>query len=301
MKNDSPFEVIIVGGSYAGLSAALALGRALRNVFIIDSGDPCNKQTPHSHNFLTRDGETPAAIAEAALKQVLAYPTVTILKDKVTQVTGTNNDFTVETESGNRAKAQKILFATGVRDIMPPIPGFAECWGISVIHCPYCHGYEYRGQKTGILANGETVLEMGKLIRHWTEDVTIFTNGAATFDQDTRENSLAMNIVINEHEIQSIRHDRGYLSQLNFTNNTSEQLTALYARPAFVQHCTIPLELGCEINEKGHLKVDEMQKTNIPGIYAAGDNTIMFRGISMVTAAGTKAGAMMNFELIHEG
>ena len=159
-------DVAIIGGSYAGLSAALALGRARRQVVVLDSGRPCNRQTPQSHNFLTQDGSTPAALAATARAQVLAYPTVQIRDEAAVAATGENNDFTIITASGAVVRARKLLFASGIRDIMPDLPGFAESWGISAIHCPYCHGYEYRDQPTGILANGDVAAEMGPLIRN---------------------------------------------------------------------------------------------------------------------------------------
>jgi len=129
------FDVVIIGGSYAGLSAAMALGRAVRRVLILDSGQPCNRQTPHSHNLITQDGATPAHITAVAKEQVLAYPTVRFQAGTATAVMGESNSFVVETAAGEQFRARKILFATGVRDLLPAIPGFAESWGISVIHC----------------------------------------------------------------------------------------------------------------------------------------------------------------------
>src|SRR5690606_19368783 len=146
---------IIIGGSYAGLSAAMALGRSLRKVLIIDAGKPCNRQTPHSHNFITQDGKTPAEISSIARAQVAQYETVTFLSGFAVEGKKTNSGFEIKTEKGEIFESKKLILATGVKDIMSEIPGFAECWGISVIHCPYCHGYEVRNEKTGILANGD--------------------------------------------------------------------------------------------------------------------------------------------------
>ena len=185
MEENQIYDVVIIGGSYAGLSAAMALGRAIRNVLIIDNGQPCNRQTPHSHNFLTQDGSTPAAIAALGKSQVMAYPTVQFVNDKVIAVEGENNNFRISTLGGEKVKARKLLFTTGIKDLIPDIKGFAACWGISVIHCPYCHGYEYKGQQTGILANGDIAFEFGRLIRNWTDRLTIFTNGISTITEDT--------------------------------------------------------------------------------------------------------------------
>ena len=295
---EKSYEVIIVGGSYAGLSAAMALGRSLRNVLIIDSGKPCNAQTPHSHNFITQDGYTPTAIAEKAKAQVLKYSTVSFSADRVTTVAGSDGNFTVQTESNEHYRAQKLLFTTGVKDIMVDIPGFAECWGISVIHCPYCHGYEVKGENTGILVNGEPAYDFARLIRNWTPQLTIFSNGAATFDKQKVE-ELGVSVV--EKEVQRIAHHQGRIESLLFSDGSQHSLDALYARPAFRQHCPVPEALGCRLTEQGHVEVDDFQKTSVPGVYAAGDNTTFFRAVSIATAAGTKAGAFVNHELIQEG
>lgn len=136
MKDKNSFDVIIIGGSYAGLSAAMALGRSLRTVLVIDSGLPCNKQTPHSHNFITQDGETPSAIAEKAKAQVLHYHTALFHNGLAISGTKTSSGFEITTQQGDIFQAKKLIFASGIKDIMPDIKGFADCWGISVIHCP---------------------------------------------------------------------------------------------------------------------------------------------------------------------
>lgn len=297
IHEEKSFDVIIIGGSYAGLSAAMALGRSVRNILVIDSGNPCNRQTPHAHNFITQDGQPPAAITQAAKQQVLLYPTVSFAQDTVTAISGVNTDFQIETASGQAFQAKKVLFATGIKDIMPEIPGFSECWGISVIHCPYCHGYEVRGQKTGILTQDETAVEFGRLIKNWTKDVTIFTNGAATFDQAL---TTALNIEVIDREISQISHQNGQIESLEFRDGSSFPLDALYARLKFRQHSDLPRYLGCQITEEGFIEVDAFQKTSIPGIYAAGDNSNWLRAVSVATAAGTKAGAFINHELIQE-
>jgi thioredoxin reductase len=300
MSNSEIVDVVIIGGSYAGLSAALALGRALRQVVVLDSGQPCNRQTPHSHNFLTQDGSTPAALAAVAREQVLAYPTVQLRPEAAVAATGTNNLFTVTTASGAVLNARKLLFATGIRDVMPVLPGFAECWGISAIHCPYCHGYEYREQPTGILANGEVAAEMSLLIRNWTDKLTIFTNGPATLTPAQRQQLAARGIALEEAPLWQLRHQAGYLSHLELADGRSVPLAALYARLPFEQHCALPHALGCTYSEAGHISVDNFQKTSVSGVYAAGDATTPMRAVAAAVAAGMMAGAMLNRELIFE-
>lgn len=298
--DSSKFEVIIIGGSYAGLSAAMALGRSLRKVLVIDGGKPCNRQTPHSHNFLTQDGKTPTEISTIAREQVALYDTVTFHSGFVLEVKKTDYAFEVETEKGELFEGKKLIFATGVKDIMSEIPGFAECWGISVIHCPYCHGYEVRNQKTGIMANGDFGYEFGKLITNWTEDLTIFTNGNSTLSPKQTGKLAAKGVQIIETEIEQIEHTNGKLEQLILIDGSQLPLKALYAKADFVQSFDIQSSLGCEMTDHGHIKVDPMQKTSISGVYACGDNTTMFRSVSFAVSTGTMAAAACNKELIDE-
>lgn len=298
MTSSHSFDVVIIGGSYAGLSAAMALGRALRTVLIIDSGLPCNRQTPHSHNFLTRDGNTPAQIAAIGKEQVLRYDTVTFMTAIATRVEGENNRFTVHTQSGKTVQARKLIFTTGIKDQLPAIPGLAECWGISVIHCPFCHGYEYKHEPTGILINGDKTFEFARFIRNWSVQLTVFTNGPATIPADHRQALADRKISIVEMPLQGIEHNKGYLNTILLTDGTKVPLKALYARLPFEQHCPIPQQLGCAFTDMGYIQVNDMQQTTVPGVYAAGDNASAMRSVSGAVATGTKAGAAVVHELV---
>ena len=298
MKPQTAVEVAIIGGSYAGLSAALALGRALRRVLVLDSGQPGNRSTPHAHNFLTQDGASPADLAAQARTQVLAYPTVQLLAEAAVAATGTDGDFTLTTATGRVVRAGKLLFATGVRDLLPAQPGFAECWGISVIHCPYCHGYEYRQRPTGTLLNGDAALEHARLLRQWTDQLTIFTNGPATFSPEQRAQLTCAGVGVEEAPVRELRHHAGQLTQVELADGRLVPLAALYLRPGMAQHCLLPRNLGCAYTEAGYLQVDFMQKTSVPGIYAAGDATLPLRAVSMAVAGGTVAGSALNHELL---
>lgn len=300
MVTPSGFDVLIIGGSYAGLSAALALGRSLRNVLIIDSGKPCNRQTPYSHNFITHDGAVPAVIAAQAREQVLRYDTVRLHEGIAVDGVRTPDGFAVTTAAGETFTGKKLLFATGITDQMPAIPGFAECWGISVIHCPYCHGYEVHHQPTGILGNGELIFEFAKMIRNWTDQLTVFTNGASQLTPEQAALLASRQVNVVETDIASLQHENGRLQRLVFADGSVQPLTALYARAAFVQHCAIPEALGCALTEHGHLQVNAFNETSVPGVYAAGDNTTMMRSVAVAAAAGMSAGAFINKALIEE-
>lgn len=300
MANLKNYEVIIIGGSYAGLSSAMALGRSLRRVLVIDAGDPCNKQTPHSHNFITQDGEKPAAIAQKARAQVQAYTTVTFCKTKVTDVVREGKGFLVSTENGDTYHAQKLILATGVRDIMPDIPGFAACWGISVVHCPYCHGYEARGQKTGVLAQADAAMHYSPLIRNLTQDLTIITNGKADFTVEQRQKLAANGIQIIEKKVAAIDHTNGQLSQIVFDDHSTMVLDVLYAALPTEQKNHFAEKLGCEITDKNLIKVDAFQKTTVENVFACGDNSSPIRSVANAVAAGNLAGAGVNNSLATE-
>ncbi|MBK7805358.1 MAG: NAD(P)/FAD-dependent oxidoreductase [Saprospiraceae bacterium] len=301
MTDSFKYEVIIIGGSYAGLSAAMALGRALRNVLIIDSGLPCNRQTPYSHNFITQDGEKPNIIAETAKAQVLKYNTIKFLNDFVVSGKKNENGFVITTKTGEEYISKKLIFATGIKDIMPDIKGFAECWGTSVIHCPYCHGYEVKREKTGILANGQFAYHYAQLIRNWTEDLTIFTNGLSMLTDEQLDKIGKHNIPVIEKEIDFLEHGNGKVEQVVFKDQSIVDIKAIYSRPEFEQHCKIPESLGCELTELGLLKVDMFQKTTVEDVYACGDNTSPMRSVANAVAAGNLVGAVLNNEMTLEG
>lgn len=300
METTTNFDVIIIGGSSAGLSAGMTLGRAMRKVLIIDSGMPCNQQTPYSHNFFTQDGQTPKEILSIARKQLSEYKTVELLTGLAIEGKKTAHGFEVITESGKSYTAKKLIFATGIKDIMPSIDGFAECWGISVIHCPYCHGYEYRNEKTGILANGDMGFDTSKLISNWTKDLTLYTNGKSDLTEAQTATLHQHGIKIEEKALDRITHNKGQIEKITFKDGSITGLTALYARPGFKQHCVIPEHLGCELTEQGHIKADVWMKSSVPGIYACGDNITPMRSIANAVYNGSVAGASLNMELINE-
>lgn len=299
MEQTDNFDVIIVGGSYAGLSAAMSLGRSLRKVLVIDSGKPCNAQTPHSHNFLTEDGNSPGEIAKAAREQVEKYDTIRFYKGVASKGREEAHGFTITTQEEKDFFAKKLIFATGLRDIMPDIEGFAACWGISVLHCPYCHGYEVRNKKTAILANGEVANHYAELISHWTKDLVICTNGRSMLTDEQIQKIQSHQIEIIETEIQSLEQKEGQVQQIIFKDQSGISVEAIYSSPEFVQHCDLPKQLSCEFTEEGLIQVDKFQKTSIDGVYACGDNS-NFRAVSLAVSSGSVAGIVANKDLIAE-
>lgn len=300
MMNSKHFDAIIIGGSYSGLAAGMALGRALRQVVIIDSGKPCNEQTPHSHNFITQDGKTPKEIATLAKQQVEKYDTVKFFSGLATTGVKTEIGFDIQTATGETFSAKKIIFATGIRDIMQNIDGYAACWGISVLHCPYCHGYEVRNERTGILGNGEYGFEFSTLISNWTKDLTLFTNGVSGLTIEQTAKLESHNIKIVETEIEKLEHTNGHLQKIIFKDGATTPIKALYARSPFEQHSNIPESLGCEITDDGYIKVDSSQKTTVHGVFACGDNTTRIRTVANAVGMCTTTAMMVNKEIVFE-
>jgi thioredoxin reductase len=300
MEKQPQFDVIIIGGSYAGLSAAMSLGRSLRKVLIIDGGKPCNRQTPHSHNFITQDGEKPAVIAKKALDQVLLYKTVEIVYDNATSAERSSLGFNIRTDSGSFYACKKLILATGVKDIMPDIPGIAECWGISVVHCPYCHGYEIRNKRTAIMANGERAFHLAGLVKNLTSEIVVLTNGAPDFSDEQIQKLKNNNISIHTGQIISIYHVDGQIERVNFEDGSFLSIEAMYASVPFIQHTEIPQNLGCELTKEGLIMVNPFQQTSVQGIYACGDNCSEMRSVANAVYGGNLAGAMVNRELVEE-
>src|SRR5690554_2215799 len=263
MTDGKNFDAIIIGGSYSGLSAAMTLGRSLRDVLIIDSELPCNRQKPRSHNFLTQDGRTPKEISSLAKQQVECYETVQFHSGFAINGQKTEEGFEIKMQFGKACSGKKLIFATWIKDIMPDIKGFSDCWGISIIHCPYCHGYEFRHQKTGILANGERAFHLASLVDNLTNNITIVTSGKADFDAGQIAKLNKHKIEIVETKVSEMEHENGHVKNVVFNDGRKMAFDAVYAAIPFTQHSGIPASLGCELTEQGYIKTDGFQKTSI--------------------------------------
>jgi thioredoxin reductase len=266
---------------------------------VVDSGKPCNRYTRHSHNFITQDGEKPFEIAQKAKNQVLKYDTVTLREDLVLSASQTEFGFEVITAE-KRVTASKLIIATGIRDIFPAIEGFEDCWGKTIIHCPYCHGYEFKGENTGIMANGERAFHLASLVNNLSDSISLITSGKADFTEDQLYKLERNKINIIEKEIKKVVHENGELKEVRFDDDSVQTFTALYAALPFEQSSSIPVALGCEMTEMGYINTGFLQKTTVPGVYACGDNAGMMRSVASAVASGNTAGAGVNSELTAE-
>lgn len=297
-------DCVIIGGSYAGLSAALVLGRSLRNTIVIDEGLPCNRFAPHSQNFLTHDGSPPSEIAELGRQQIQAkYKSVHFVNDRVESATLSSSSslFELTTLNGDTIEARKIIFASGVKDIFPDIPGFAECWGKTIIHCPYCHGFEFQSQPTGLFMNANVAAHMAPIVRNLTPDVTLFCSDTSGFSEEQLNLIQANQIPIITSPITEFQHDNGQLIGVVVEDGREIALKTLYAHIPFELNCKAMMEsLGCTFTDHGFISINDMQKSTsstVPGIFACGDATTMFRSVANAVRGGNIAGAVANMEL----
>jgi thioredoxin reductase len=307
MNDSNPkYDCIIVGGSAAGLSAALALGRARRRVLVIDAGQPRNAPAHESHTFFTRDGISPAELLQIGRDQLLTYPNVSLRMDRVQQIQPLQESrasgFAVTVQDNvTPLNARKIILATGVVDELPSIEGFREFWGGSIFHCPFCHGWEVQDQPTAVLGNGDIGIQMVTLFRGWSHDIVLCTNGPATFTTEQRDLLAKYHIPIREEHITRVTGIDGQLGHIVFESGETLARSAIFCRPG--QHLATPFatDLGCELAETGLIQIDTVGQTSVPGVYAAGDLTHpMQQGIAMAVSRGALAGFGVTHALLHE-
>lgn len=293
------FDAIVIGGSFAGLEAATYLARGLRSVCVIDSGKPRNRFAAHSHGYLSRDGDPPMAILEAARTQVTSYPTVTLRAGVASSATAVPGGFEVQTEDGMSSTARRLVLAFGVSDELPSIPGLAERWGSTVIHCPYCHGYEFAGQRLGVLYTGERSDHQARLIREW---------GPTTYFLDGHEISAGLaaeldsiGITIVREPVDAIVGDGPATSGVRIEDGSVIPIDALYIAVPTRLNSDLPQQLGCAVDDSPSgpiVRTDDMQATTVPGVFAAGDIVRGFHSVTLAAADGLTAGTALHRSLI---
>jgi thioredoxin reductase len=292
-------DTVIVGGSSAGLSAALILGRALRTVLVIDDGKPCNRVSHASHGFLTRDGIEPAELLRIGREQLGQYDTVSLMHAFVVSVSPIAEGFTVETRDGDQFQSRKLLLATGLRDELPDLPGIEAFWGTSVFHCPYCDGWEVRNEPLAVYGPGDTLHQV-RMLRNWTPYLTLVTGGEGRVPEENRALFARHGIQINEKPIARLDGEDDKLRQIAFNDGSALSCTALFIHPATHHQAPFAHDLGCVRNEQGKIQVDELGRTSVPGVYAAGDTTSRFRSVAIAVASGAAAAYGISHDLIAE-
>lgn len=296
------YDVVIVGGGPAGLSAALALGRARKRVLVCDAGPRRNAAAEHIQNFVTRDGTPPQEFRNIARAQLAHYPNVEVRDVGVASISGERGAFRISTQN-EIVDARRVLLATGMVDEMLPIEGYQDLWGRSIFQCPYCHGWEIKDTRWGYLPHpgyAAHLLPFAMQIRGWTRDVVVFTNGAFEIAPEVRGHLDAANVRVETAPIARLVTGHGRLEALALENGTVVPRDALFSHPPQRQ-IELVRQLGVELDEEGFVRVDPMKReTSIPGIYAAGDLTTRMQAAVIAAASGMQAAAAMNMELTME-
>lgn len=290
------FDVAIVGGGPAGLSAALALGRARRPVLLVDSGAPRNAASDAAHGFLSRDDEAPEALRRKARDQLRPYP-VQIEDATVLDVLGGPGVFEVGLDH-RRERARRVLLATGVDDVLPDVQGMQALWGRGIHHCPYCHGWESRDQALAVHGREEEAYQLALLLRRWSQDVALLTDGEAPYDAAHRDRLHRNGVVLHEGRIARLEGEER-LERVVFEDGGSLARQGLFLHPSQVQRSRIPERLGCDLVD-GLVEVDEEGRTTVEGVYAAGDMTSRFQQIVAAAAQGARTAVAINVDLLRE-
>jgi len=293
-------DVLIIGGGPAGLNAALVLGRARKNVVVIDDETPRNWVTRETHGFVTRDGASPREFRKAAKEQIAAYPSVQFASDTATAITGHDGDFRITTALGASYHTKKILFAVGKKDLPLDINGLTEVYGKSAFVCPYCDGWELRDQSLVIIVNGDKALHMAKVISGWTDHYTICTNGSGSLTDEQREELKQHHVTVFDAPVQSIDSEDGMVTQVVLNDGTAIPCSGVFFQPKLFTGSDLPKAIGCEITESGTVIVDASGKTSVAGVFSAGDAASeMYQAIT-AASLGALSAVSINNELNFE-
>lgn len=293
------FDVAIIGGSFAGLSAALQIARARRPVAVIDAGEPRNRFAAHSHGFLGQDGNAPVDILATAREQLVRYPSATFMQGLVTNASGRADAFTLDLADGRRIDARRVILAAGVRDTLPDIPGLQAQWGKRVIHCPYCHGYEFGAGPFAVLATDAMAVHKAILVANWGP-VSLLLNDIAVPTEEELAMLRQRDVRLVEGKVISVADAEGGLS-IAVAGDRTVEVAAIFVAPVTSFAGDLPHALGCAIAQGPTgpiVEVNDWRKTSVPGVFAAGDMARMAPSVALAVADGALAGAAAHQSLV---
>jgi thioredoxin reductase len=300
----SDFDVVIAGGGPAGLNAALILGRVGRPVLLADDGRPRNAPSAAVHGFLSRDGTDPAEIRQAARGELARYPSVHTRDTTVRNAAPADGGFEVTTADGATVRARRLLLATGVSDELPPIDGLDRLWGRGLYHCPYCHGWEARGQEVAVLGGDDRAAHLALDLTRLGCDVIMCANGPVRASDAARAALAARQIRICEDPVSRAGGEPGRPIRLHLASGRTLERRAVFIPPQPRQRSDLAQRLGCTLLDDGAVQVNELGQTTVPGVYAAGD---MCRTpampypaaqVIMAAAQGARAAVVIDQELL---
>lgn len=295
------YEVIVVGGSFAGLSAAMQLVRGRRRVLILDTGKPRNRFAEASHGFFGQDGRPPLEMIATARQQVLAYPTAHFERVAATEAAREGERFRVTLANGAVARAQRLILATGITDHLPDVQGINELWGTGVAHCPYCHGYEVAGRRIAVLSVREQAMHQALMLRDWSDDVTLLTHEGDPLTDADRERLRQRGIQIENGRVSRLIAQGKELEAVEFSDGRRLPFGALFTAPRWTLTSPLAEQLGCEI-EMGTagplVKTDAFKESTVPGVFVAGDAARQSGNATLASADGVMAGGATHKSLI---
>ncbi|MBW9050979.1 NAD(P)/FAD-dependent oxidoreductase [Rhizobium mesosinicum] len=294
------FEAIVIGGNFAGLSAAMQLARARRRVLLIDAGTPRNRFSPASHGFLGQDGQTPAAIMREGKRQLSLYPNITIRDGEVVQARADGDEFVIDIKGGGQERAARVVVATGISDTLPDISGLRDRWGRSVLHCPYCHGYEVSGGKLGVLANHPLSAHAATLIPDWGE-TTYFTQALFEPDEEQLARLTSRGVRIERSPVVELLGDRPKLEAVRLADGRVVQLDAMFVAPKTAMASPIAEQLGCVFDDGPFgpvIRTGDNKETTVKGVFAAGDAASAMHNATLASASGVLAGVHCHQSLV---
>jgi thioredoxin reductase len=286
------FDVVVVGGGPAGLSAALMLGRCRRRVLVCDLGQPRNRRSCALHGYLTRDGVAPADFNELGRRELPAYG-VELRHAGVTAARCLSDGYAVILADGTQEIARFLLIATGVVDDLPGLSGFEDCYGRSIFHCPYCDGWERREQKLAALGGGKNAAGLALGLKAWSPDVVLLTNGSA-LPRETRERLVRNGITIRSERVAGLDHENGHLRAVRFTRGDPIARDAIFFSTGQHPQSPLAIALGCTLNSRGTVKTGSLCETNVPRVYVAGDASRDAQFVVVAAAEGVKAAVAIN-------
>ncbi|MDQ0000048.1 NAD(P)/FAD-dependent oxidoreductase [Pseudarthrobacter sulfonivorans] len=298
------YDAVIIGGGAAGLSAATTLARALRSVLVIDSGTPRNAPAVGVHGYLSRDGTNPLELLAAGRSEVLSYGG-TVLDREAVSARRTPSGFEVALGDSRRVFGRRLLVTTGLTDELPPVEGLREQWGKGVVHCPYCHGWEIRGQRIGVLGTGPLSIHQALMFRQWSPEITLFLNDTVSPTDEEWEKLAARSVRVVEGAVASVDSVDGVLAGVSLREGSSFSVEALAvgsrmeARSALLES----LGLASQVHPSGagrFIETDAMGATAVPGVYAAGNVSNLMAQVITAASEGVMAGARINADLIEE-
>ncbi|MGW5245903.1 NAD(P)/FAD-dependent oxidoreductase [Streptomyces sp. NPDC004129] len=302
-NNSRTYEVVVVGGGPAGLSAALVLGRARRRTLVVDAGEPRNAPAAHLQGYLSRDGMPPADLLAVGREEIARYGVELVRDQAVDVVRDPGGEFDVTLAGGGSVHARMLVLATGLRDELPPVPGVAERFGRDVLHCPYCHGWEVRDQPFGVLATSPLSAHQALMVSQWSKDVTLFLHTVAEeelTDLDLRRLAAA-GVGVVSGEVAGLVAEENRLTGVRLADGTVHDRSVLFVAPRAVPRTGLFERLGAELSETpfgSYPVVDERGLTTVPGLWAAGNATGFAEQIVNAASRGYRAGAAINGELL---